>query len=153
MPSNVNHVQTDAVLERSGLARSGEWVLARGAVSSKYMNARIAERRRGPASKKQLKAQFVATERTFFYVAYNVELVWAHPWESVTSLEVTHKSKGVAGPGMFMGGGRPEFVDLEMVVDGQTIDLTLGNYGLFGAAGGIDQQELLAAFKNAKRQF
>ena len=117
------------------------------------MNARIAERRKGPASKKQLKAQFVATERTFFYVAYNVELVWAHPWESVDSLEVTHKSKGVAGPGMFMGGGRPEFVDLEMVVDGRTIDLTLGNYGLFGAAGGIDQQELLSAFKNAKRQF
>ena len=68
-------------------------------------------------------------------MAYNVELVWAHLWESVTSLEVTHKSKGVAGPGMFMGGGLPEFVDLEMVVDGQTIDLTLGNYGLFGAAG------------------
>ena len=63
------------------------------------------------------------------------------------------QSKGVAGPGMFMGGGRPEFVDLEMVVDGKTIDLTLGNYGLFGAAGGIDQQELLSAFKNAKRQF
>jgi len=50
-----------------------------------------------------------------------------------------------------LGGGQPEFVNLKVKVEGQVIDLSLGTHGLFGSAGGIDQQELVTAFKNAKR--
>ena len=113
----MHNPRTPYVLETGGF-QAGETIIDSGPVKSKYMAHRTFEAtsqlfdRRKARSSRMLNADWVASSRCFYYVAFDAGLSWEFPWPIITELNVKKHGR--------------RFATLNLHTPDQIIDLQLG---------------------------
>ena len=112
----MHNPKTPAVL-RSGGFGDDEKIFDSGPVKSKYMapliwDAATALGRRKARSSRMLNADWVASDRALYYVAFDAGLSWQWPWPIITDIVVNKQGKTKS--------------KLTLYIPGHAIDLHLG---------------------------